>query len=92
MAEQYGLDIEGSHVPRMRLLKPFEIGQLGGLRRAEPPARSIVEIPKFSGQDNKHILEWLEHWNQVATANGWSQENESVLFPLYIVGRALQYF
>ena len=86
MAEEYVLNIEGSHVPRhMPLLRPFEIGQLDGLRRAEPSARSIVEIPKFSFQDNENILEWLEHWNRVTRANGWSPENETVMFPIYIV-------
>ena len=51
-----------------------------------------MEIRKFSGQDSENILEWMEHWNRGGTTNGWSPENDTVMFPLYIVGRALQYF
>ena len=56
------------------------------------PSRSIVYIPKFSGEDKENIMEWLELWNRAVMANGWSIDVEMVMFPLYLFGRALQYF
>ena len=82
MPEDYVFGIEGGHVPcHMPLLRLFEIGELGRLRREKPPVRSIMESPKFSGQESENILDWLEHWDQEVIANGWSPENKTVMFP-----------
>ena len=56
------------------------------------PRRSVVEIAKFGGEDKEDIIEWLDSWNRSVAANGWTPEEEQVMLPLYLVGRASQHY
>ena len=56
------------------------------------PRRSVVEIAKFGGEDKEDIMEWLDSWNRSVAADGWTPEEEQVMHPLYLVGRASQHY
>ena len=75
----------------MPTLRPF-LAEYGGIVRRNVPSKSIVDIPKFSEEDKEIIMELLELWNRAVIANGWSIDVEMVMSPLYLFGRALQYF
>ena len=68
-------------------LRPFDISEYGRIVRRHPPSRSIVDIPKSSGEDKDNIMEWLGLWNRAVMANGWSFDDEMVMFPSYLFGR-----
>ena len=62
MAEQYVLEMEEGRMERdMPALRPFDLAEYGGIVRRHVPSRSIVHIPKFSGEDKEKIL-WIG-WN-----------------------------
>ena len=93
MAEQYILNMEEGQIQReMPVLRPYDVMEYRGVQQSPAPTRSIVDIPKFSGQDSENIMEWMEHWNRSVVANRWSVHTELVMFPLFLVGRALQHF
>ena len=93
MAEQHILHMEEGQIQReMPILRPYDMVEYRGVQQSPAPTRSIVDIPKFSGQDNENITYWMEHWNRAVLANGWSVHTELVMFPLFLVGRALQHF
>ena len=56
------------------------------------PRPSVVEIANFRGEDKEDIIEWLDSWNRSVVANGWTPEEEQVMLPLYLVGRASQHY
>ena len=56
------------------------------------PRRSVVEIAKFEGEDKEDIIEWLDNCNRSVAATGWTPEEEQVMLPLYLVGRASQHY
>ena len=56
------------------------------------PRRSVVEIHRFCGEEKEDITEWLETWNRAVAANAWNQNEEKVMLPLYLQGRASQYY
>ena len=93
MAEQYILNMEEGQIQReMPVLRPYDVVEYRGVQQSPAPTRSIVDIPKFFGQDSDKIMEWMEHWNRSVVANRWSVHNELVMFPLFLVGRTLQHF
>ena len=54
------------------------------------PKRSVVDILQFTGDDHDDIIEWLEAWNRSAIAISWGLNEEKVMLPLYLKGRASQ--
>ena len=71
MAEQYILNMEEGQIQRdMPVLRPYDVVEYRGVQQSPAPTRSIVDIPKFSGQDNENITYWMEHWNRAVVANG----------------------
>ena len=54
MAEQYILNMEEGQIQReMPILRPYDMVEYRGVQQSPAPTRSIVDIPKFSGQDNE---------------------------------------
>ena len=54
MAEQYILNMEEGQIQReMPVLRPYDVMEYRGVQQSPAPTRSIVHIPKFSGQ-RKH--------------------------------------
>ena len=51
-----------------------------------------MEIAIFGGDDKEDVFEWLDGWNRSVAANGWTPEEEQVMLPLYLVGRASQHY
>ena len=56
------------------------------------PKRSVVDIQQFAGDDRDDVVEWLETWNRAAIANSWGPNEEKVMLPLYLKGRASQHY
>ena len=93
MAEQYISNMEEVQIQReMPVPRPYDLVEYRGLRQSSAPTRSIVNIPKFSGQDSENITNWMEYWNRSIVVNGWSVCIELVMSPLLVVGIALQHF
>eukprot|EP00112_Aurelia_sp_Birch-Aquarium-sp1_P007445 Seg1811.2 transcript_id=Seg1811.2/GoldUCD/mRNA.D3Y31 product="hypothetical protein" protein_id=Seg1811.2/GoldUCD/D3Y31 len=59
---------------------------------AVKPKRSVIDIQQFTGEDRDDIVEWLERWNRTAVANSWGPNEEKVMLPLYLKGRASQHY
>ena len=93
MARQCVLEMEEGQIQcEMPALRPFDIAEYCRIVQRHAPSASIVDIPKFSGEIKDSIMEWLELWNRAVMANGWSIDDEVVMFPLCLFGRALLYF
>ena len=70
----------------------FQIRQPVVNQRAVRQKRSVVDIQQFTGDDGDAIVEWLETWNRAAIANSWGPNEEKVMLPLYLKGRASQHY
>ena len=70
----------------------FRISQPIVNQAAARPKRSVVDIQQFKGEDRDDIVEWLETWNRAAVANSWGPNEEKVMLPLYLKGRASQHY
>ena len=70
----------------------FQIRQPVINQPAVRPKRSVVDIKQFAGEDRDDIVEWLETWNRAAIANSWGPNEEKVMLPLYLKGRASQHY
>ena len=77
----FGGNFEGNPMPQQVRYRP-----------RVAPRRSVVEIEKFAGEDRESIIEWLDSWNRATAANGWTPDEEQVMLPLYLLGRASQFY
>ena len=77
----FGGNLEGNPMPQQVRYRP-----------RVAPRRSVVEIEKFAGEDRERIIEWLDSWNRATAANGWTPDEEQVILPLYLLGRASQFY
>ena len=47
------------------------------------PRRSMNEITKFGREDREDLVDCVDNWSHAAAANGWTLEEEKVMFPKY---------
>ena len=70
----------------------FQIRQPATNQPAVRPKRPVVDIQQITGDDRDDIIEWLETWDRAAIANSWGPNEEKVMLPLYLEGRATQHY
>eukprot|EP00794_Sanderia_malayensis_P015596 gene15596-17169_t len=73
---------------QMRSLPEIRARDAGRIK----PRRSVIDIKRFHGEDKEDVTEWLANWNRAVRANAWKTEEEKVMIPLYLEGRANQFF
>lgn len=54
--------------------------------------RVFVEATEFSGKEDEDVDDWLYHFERVAVANGWSQEDRFDIAPAFLRGYASKWF
>jgi len=89
---EQGRMLEDGGFPQQGLVPQLFANDVRYIPRRTVPRRSVVEIAKFGGEDKEDIIEWLDSWNRSVAANGWTPEEEQVMLPLYLVGRASQHY
>ena len=89
---EQGRMLEDGGFPQQGLVPQLFVNDVRYIPRRTVPRRSVVEIAKFGGDDKEDIIEWLDGSNRSVAANGWTPEEEQVMLPLYLVGRASQHY
>ena len=89
---EQGRMLEDGGFPQQGLVPQLFVNDVRYIPRRTVPRRSLVEIAKFGGDDKEDIIEWLDGSNRSVAANGWTPEEEQVMLPLYLVGRASQHY
>ena len=54
--------------------------------------RSVVNIPTFSGFSKESIIDFHEEFERASLINGWNKRAQSLLLPVYLGGRAKDYY
>ena len=55
-------------------------------------SRPIVNVPTFSGFSKESITDFLDEFNRASLINGWDKHAQALLLPVYLGGRAKDFY